>query len=86
MASARGLRDAAALPIRGQANPGERAVNRLSSTYRGEIMQHAQSQFHDDEFKTAVKRIRERKDRERREKQREQEQRGGVAQSSGGSH
>jgi hypothetical protein len=75
----------AALPIRAQANPGERAVNRLSSTYRGEIMQHAQAQFHDDEFKTAVKRIRERKDRERREKQREQEERGGVAQSSGGS-
>jgi hypothetical protein len=74
----------AALPIRGQANPGERAVNRLSSTYRGEILQHAQAQFHDDEFKATVKRIRERKDRERREKQREQEERG-VAQSSGGS-
>jgi hypothetical protein len=72
----------AALPIRAQANPGEVAVNRLSSTYRGEILQHAQAQFHDDEFKTAVKRIRERKDRERREKQREQEERG-VAQSSG---
>jgi hypothetical protein len=72
----------AALPIRAQANPGEVAVNRLSSTYRGEIQQHAQAQFHDDEFKTAVKRIRERKDRERREKQREQEERG-VAQSSG---
>jgi hypothetical protein len=74
----------AALPIRSQANPGETAVNRLSSTYRGEILQHAQAQFHDDEFKTAVKRIRERKDRERREKQRQMEERG-VAQSSGGS-
>jgi hypothetical protein len=74
----------AALPIRGQANPGERAVNRLSSTYRGEILQHAQAQFHDAEFKATVKRIRERKDRERREKQREQEERG-VAQSTGGS-
>ena len=73
----------AALPIRAQANPGERAVNRLSSTYRGEILQHAQAQFHDDEFKTAVKRIRERKDRERREKQQNEEERG-VAQSSGG--
>jgi hypothetical protein len=73
----------AALPIRAQANPGERAVNRLSSTYRGEILQHAQAQFHNDEFKAAVKRIRERKDRERREKQREIEERG-VAQSSGG--
>jgi hypothetical protein len=72
----------AALPIRVQANPGEVAVNRLSSTYRGEILQHAQAQFHDDEFKSAVKRIRERKDRERREKQREQQERG-VAQSSG---
>lgn len=74
----------AALPIRAQANPGERAVNRLSSTYRGEVLQHAQAQFHDDEFKTAVKRIRERKDRERRDKQREQEERG-VAQGSSGS-
>lgn len=74
----------AALPIRAQANPGEVAVNRLSSTYRGEVLQHAQAQFHDDEFKTAVKRIRERKDRERREKKREMEERG-VAQSSGGS-
>lgn len=73
----------AALPIRAQANPGERAVNRLSSTYRGEILQHAQAQFHDDEFKSAVKRIRERKDRERREKQRQNEERG-VAQTSGG--
>ena len=73
----------AALPIRAQANPGERAVDRLVTTHRGEIMQHAQAQFHDDEFKTAVKRIRERKDRERREKQREAEERG-VAQSSGG--
>ena len=73
----------AALPIRAQANPGEKAVNRLSSTYRGEILQHAQAQFHDDEFKTAVKRIRERKDRERREKQKQMEERG-VAQTSGG--
>ena len=73
----------AALPIRAQAPPGEAAVNRLVTTHRGEILQHAQAQFHDDEFKTAVKRIRERKDRERREKQREMEERG-VAQSSGG--
>ena len=74
----------AALPIRAQANPGERAVNRLSSTYRGEILQHAQAQFHDDEFKTAVKRIRERKDRERREQQRQRQEERGVAQTSGG--
>jgi len=73
----------AALPIRSQANPGERAVDRLVTTHRGEVLQHAQAQFHDDEFKAAVKRIRERKDRERREKQRESEERG-VAQSSGG--
>ena len=73
----------AALPIRAQANPGERAADRLVTTRRGEVLQHAQAQFHDDEFKTAVKRIRERKDRERREKQRQNEERG-VAQSSGG--
>ena len=32
-------------------------------------LDHAAAAYHDDEFKTAVKRIRERKDRERREKQ-----------------
>ena len=74
----------AALPIRSQANPGERAVDRLVTTHRGEIMQHAQAQFHDDEFKAAVKRIRERKDRERREKQQRESEERGVAQSSGG--
>lgn len=74
----------AALPIRAQANPGERAANRLVSTHRGEVLLHAQSQFQDQEFKTAVKRIRERKDRERREKERQQNGEGGVAQSSGG--
>ena len=72
----------AALPIRAQANPGERAADRLVTTHRDEVLLHAQSQFHDDEFKAAVKRIRERKDRERREKQ-QQEQERGVAQSSG---
>jgi hypothetical protein len=74
----------AALPIRAQANPGEAAANRLVSTHRGEVLLHAQSQFQDQEFKTAVKRIRERKDRERREKQRQQNEGPGVAQSSGG--
>jgi len=74
----------AALPIRAQANPGERAANRLVSTHRGEVLLHAQSQFQDQEFKTAVKRIRERKDRERREKERQQNEGPGVAQSSGG--
>jgi hypothetical protein len=47
-------------------------------------MLHAQSQFHDDEFKTAVKRIRERKDKERREREKQNEG-GGVAQSTSGS-
>ena len=49
--------------------PGETISDRLSIARRGDILQHAQAQFHDEEFKTAVKRIRERKDRERREKQ-----------------
>ncbi|HEU4723123.1 MAG TPA: hypothetical protein VFS59_17300 [Gemmatimonadaceae bacterium] len=75
----------AALPIRAQANPGEAAANRLVSTHRGEVLLHAQSQFQDQEFKTAVKRIRERKDRERREKERQQNDERGVAQSSNGS-
>ena len=73
----------AALPIRAQANPGEAASNRLVTTHRGEVLLHAQSQFQDQEFKTAVKRIRERKERERREKQRQNDA-PGVAQSSGG--
>jgi hypothetical protein len=38
------------------------------TTHRGEVLEHAASQYHDDEFKSAVKRIRERKDRERRER------------------
>lgn len=59
----------AALPIHIQANPGESLSDRLVSTHRGEILDHAAAAYHDDEFKTAVKRIRERKDRERKEKQ-----------------
>jgi hypothetical protein len=74
----------AALPIRIQSNPGETIADRLVTTRRSDVMLHAQSQFHDDEFKSAVKRIRERKDRERREKEKENESRG-VAQSSSGS-
>jgi hypothetical protein len=66
----------AALPIRIQANPGERAADRLVTTHRGEILQHADAQYHDVEFKDAVKRIRERKERERREKEKAAEQRG----------
>ena len=59
----------AALPIRIQGNPGEAINDRLVTTRRGDLLLHAESQFHDDEFKTAVKRIRERKDKERKEKQ-----------------
>jgi hypothetical protein len=70
----------AALPIRIQGNPGETIADRLVTTRRGEVMEHAQAQFHDDEFKAAVKRIRERKDRERRE----QEQGRTVAGAPGG--
>ena len=74
----------AALPIRVQNNPGETIADRLSTTRRSDVLLHAQSQFHDDEFKAAVKRIRERKDRERREKKAQDEQARGVAQSSSG--
>ena len=59
----------AALPIRIQANPGETLTDRLVTTHRGEVLEHAAAAFHDDEFKSAVKRIRERKDKERRERQ-----------------
>lgn len=58
----------AALPIKIQGNPGESIANRLSSSHRSDIQVHAASQAHDAEFKTAVKRIRERKERERRER------------------
>ena len=58
----------AALPLRVQGNPGERLNDRLVGTHAGEIAEHAASQYHDVEFKDAVKRIRERKDRERRER------------------
>jgi hypothetical protein len=59
----------AALPLRIQANPGETLTDRLVTTHRGEVLEHAAAAYHDDEFKAAVKRIRERKDRERREAQ-----------------
>jgi hypothetical protein len=58
----------AALPLRIQGNPGETIADRLVTTRRGEVVEHAQAQYHDIEFKSAVKRIRERKDRERRER------------------
>ena len=58
----------AALPLHIQGNPGETIADRLVTTRRGEVLEHAESQYHDVEFKSAVKRIRERKDRERREK------------------
>ncbi len=58
----------AALPLRIQGNPGETIADRLVTTRRGEVLEHAASQYHDVEFKSAVKRIRERKDRERQEK------------------
>ena len=58
----------AALPIRIQGNPGETISDRLVTTRRADLLLHADAQLHDDEFKTAVKRIRERKDKERQEK------------------
>ena len=59
----------AALPIRlGQANPGEGINDRLAPTRRADLMLHADAAYHDEEFSSAVKRIRERKDREREER------------------
>jgi hypothetical protein len=74
----------AALPIHIQGNPGEGLSDRLAPSRRADVALHAQSQLHDQEFKTAVKRIRERKERERREKEKANEG-AGVAQSSSGS-
>ncbi|MDQ2667893.1 MAG: hypothetical protein M3Z05_18040 [Gemmatimonadota bacterium] len=58
----------AALPIRIQGNPGETIADRLVTTRRADLLLHADAQLHDDEFRTAVKRIRERKDKERQDK------------------
>ena len=58
----------AALPLRIQGNPGETIADRLVTSRRADLLLHADGAFHDDEFKTAVKRIRERKDKERQEK------------------
>jgi hypothetical protein len=58
----------AALPIRIQGNPGETIADRLVTSRRADLLLHADAAFHDDEFKTAVKRIRERKDKERADK------------------
>ena len=58
----------AALPLRIQGNPGETIADRLVTSRRADLLLHADAAFHDDEFKTAVKRIRERKDKERQEK------------------
>ncbi len=59
----------AALPIHIQGNPGEAINDRLVTTRRADLLLHADAAFHDDEFKSAVKRIRDRKDKERKEKQ-----------------
>lgn len=74
----------AVLPIRIQGNPGERIADRLVTTRRGDLLLHAQSRYHDDEFKSAVKRIRERKERERRDREKSNDG-GGVAQRPEGS-
>ena len=58
----------AALPIKIQGNPSEAIADRLASSRRSDVMIHAESREHDDDFKAAVKRIRERKDAERRER------------------
>ena len=58
----------AALPLHIQGNPGETIADRLVTTRRDDLLEHAESQYQNLEFKDAVKRIRERKDRERREK------------------
>ena len=58
----------AALPLRIQGNQSEAIADRLVSSHRADLLLHADAAFHDDEFKTAVKRIRERKDKERQEK------------------
>jgi hypothetical protein len=56
----------ALLPINAQANPQSLERNRALALQRGDIDYHAQRAVTEEEFKEAVKRIRERKERERK--------------------
>jgi hypothetical protein len=55
----------ALLPLNLQANPQEIERNRALAYQRADIMHQAQRAANEDEFREAVKRIRERRDRER---------------------
>jgi hypothetical protein len=57
----------ALLPLNVQANPTVRDRERALSYMSRDIAYHAARASRDDDFKAAVKRIRERKERERRE-------------------
>lgn len=68
----------ALLPLNVQANPTQIERERTLSAMHAEIQEHAQRALNEDEFRAAVKRIRERKDRER------EAERARLAERSGG--
>jgi hypothetical protein len=70
----------ALLPINAQANPQSLDRNRALDLQRADIANHAQRAVTEEEFKEAIKRIRERKERERKKAQ---EQVGPVAEPNG---
>lgn len=74
----------AALPLDRIANGESPEAQRNDAWIRRDIMEHAQSALTEDEFRDAVRRIRERKEKERREQQKEK-QGGTVADGHDGS-
>jgi len=60
----------ALLPLQPGGVDGNRILDQRSASYiRRDVMEHAQQALTEDEFKTAVRRIRERKERERQERE-----------------
>ncbi|HJU87829.1 MAG TPA: hypothetical protein VJ672_00465 [Gemmatimonadaceae bacterium] len=68
----------ALLPINQQANPQALERGRALAAMNADIAFHAQRAMNEEEFQTAVKRIRERKERERREKVVAEQKEGGT--------
>jgi hypothetical protein len=64
-------------------NPIEMDRERRLAAIRSDLMQHAQREMSEDEFRTAVRRIRERKDKERAAKAAQQEQQRRIAGQEG---
>jgi hypothetical protein len=65
-------------------NPTEMANDRRLAEVRADLLQHASREMSEDEFRKAVKEIRQRKDRERALRRQGREQSPPVAEASGG--